>query len=53
MCSVLSKLLGVFGGERNVDSYLYTAMIVGFIAAEGIFLTGLFVKERIEPAINH
>ncbi|MBI9101441.1 MAG: MFS transporter [Spirochaetales bacterium] len=51
ICVLLSvKLLGLFGGERNIDAYFYAAMIVGFIAALGIFLTGVFVKERIEPA---
>lgn len=51
ICVLLSvKLLGLFGGERNINSYFYAAMIVGFIAAVGIFLTGVFVKERIEPA---
>ena len=50
LCVLFSvKLLGIFGGERNVDAYLYSAAIVGSIAAVSIFFTGVFVKERIEP----
>jgi sugar (glycoside-pentoside-hexuronide) transporter len=51
LCVVFSvKLLGLFGGERNISAYFYVAIIVGAIAALSILLTGVFVKERIAPA---
>ncbi len=50
LCVLFSvKLLGLFGGERNISSYFYAAIIVAAIASISILLTAIFVKERIEP----
>jgi len=46
------QLLLAFGGERNTDAYLYSAVIVAVIAAISIFLTGLTSKERVTPSIE-
>lgn len=53
LCVLFSvKLLGLFGGEREISAYFYAAGIVALIAASSIFFTGVFVKERIAPATS-
>ncbi len=50
ICVLFSvKLLGLFGGERDINAYFYAALVVAGIAAIAILLTAVFVKERIEP----
>mgnify|MGYP003869279785 CR=1 FL=1 len=44
------QLLLAFGGERDTDAYLYSAMIIAVFAAISIFLTGLNAKERVTPS---
>lgn len=50
ICVLFSvTLLDLFGGEREASAFFYSALIVGGIAAIGIFLIGMFVKERVAP----
>lgn len=44
------QLLLAFGGERNTDAYLYSAIIIAVIAAITIFLAGMNSKERVTPS---
>lgn len=44
------QLLLAFGGERNTDAYLYSAILVAAVAAVSIFLTGVTSKERVTPS---
>ncbi|MEK5031522.1 glycoside-pentoside-hexuronide (GPH):cation symporter [Paenibacillus sp. FSL R7-0302] len=44
------QLLLAFGGERNTQAYLYSAIIIGVIAALSIVLTGMLTKERVVPS---
>lgn len=44
------QLLLAFGGERSTQAYLYSAIIIGIIAALSIFLTGILTKERVAPS---
>lgn len=44
------QLLLAFGGERDTKAYLYSAMIIGVIAALSIFVTGILTKERVIPS---
>lgn len=44
------QLLLAFGGERSSRAYLYSAIVIGLIAALSIFLTGVLTKERVTPS---
>lgn len=44
------QLLLAFGGERSTEAYLYSAIIVGIIAAFSIFGTGILTRERVTPS---
>ncbi|WNS44629.1 glycoside-pentoside-hexuronide (GPH):cation symporter [Paenibacillus sp. MMS20-IR301] len=44
------QLLLAFGGERSTGAYLYSAIIIGVIAASSIFFTGLLARERVIPS---
>lgn len=44
------QLLLAFGGERSTQAYLYSAIIIGIIAALSILLTGILTRERVAPS---
>lgn len=44
------QALLAFGGERSTQAYLYSAIIIGIIAAFSIFLTGILTRERVAPS---
>ena len=46
------QLLLAFGGERDTDAYLYSAIIIAVFAAISIFLAGINAKERVAPSLE-
>ncbi|NTV77613.1 MAG: MFS transporter [Clostridiales bacterium] len=43
-------LLNAMGGERNVSAYTKAALLIAIIGCSMMIVTGLTVKERIQPA---
>ena len=48
VCSIM--VINGFGGERLASAYTYAAIVIGLVACVLMTITGLVLKERIEPA---